>query len=350
MDPPGPTRATARERHSFPAVIGIGASAGGVTALQRLARLLPAGLPAPVLVVQHIGPYPSVLPQLLTAAGPLPAQHAVGGETPRPGRVYVAPPDRHMIVEDGVLRCVHGPKEHHTRPAIDPLFRSMALAYGPRAIGVILTGWGEDGTPGLQAVSACGGTVLVQDPAEAQQANMPMSALRYVDVDGTFRIAELPQMLTALLSRVPPELAIARPRLALEEEQAIFMSQGNPMEHLDKVGAPSAYVCPDCNGGLWEVAASRPRRFRCHTGHAFTLRTLQEAQSGATDMAMWNAMRGLEEKEMLLRDVAQQCLEEGASEEAARMQMLAHAVAGHAAALRELIEREAPRAAAAGIG
>lgn len=324
----------------FRGVVAIGASAGGVSALKRFVEGLPADLSAPILVVQHIGAYPSILPELLCRAGTVPVTHAQEGDVLRAGQIYIAPPDHHMLVEDGAIRLSHGAKEHHTRPAIDPLFRSVALAYGPRAIGVVMTGWGEDGTAGLQAIKECGGRVFVQKPSDAEQADMPMSALEYVAVDHLFGVDELGRDLARAVAAEPPrEPRLARPHRLVHEHQA-FLMQGDAMEHLGAIGRPSPFTCPDCNGGLWEVSDSKPRRFRCHTGHGYTLRTLQEAQAETTDTALWNAIRGLEEKEMLLREVATQYLHEGDAAEAARLQVLAHSISGNAQLLRNLIERE----------
>lgn len=327
-------------------VVAVGASAGGVSALRRFVDGLNADVSAPILIVQHIGPYPSILPDLLCRAGRLPATHAREGDELRAGHIYVAPPDHHMLVEDGAIRLSHGAKEHHTRPAIDPLFRSVALSYGPRAIGVVMTGWGEDGTAGLQAIKECGGRVFVQLPAEAEQPDMPMTALEYVAVDHVFTVDDLGRDLAMAIGAKPPGgPRLAQPDRLVHEHQA-FLMQGDAMEHLSAIGRPSPFTCPDCNGGLWEVSDAKPRRFRCHTGHAYTLRTLQEAQAEGTDTALWNAIRGLDEKEMLLREVATQHLQEGDAAEAARLQVLAHSIAGNAQLLRNLVEREEVTAAA----
>lgn len=245
-----------------------------------------------------------------------------------------------MLVEDGSIRLTRGPKEHHTRPAIDPLMRSLALAFKSAAIGVVMTGWGDDGTAGLQAINECGGLAFVQSPAEAEHTSMPMSALQYCHVDAAFEVGELAGLLRAALAVPPREPSVTAVAERVIHEHQMFVSKGHPMEHLSAIGRPSAFVCPDCNGGLWEINDARPRRFRCHTGHAYTLRSLQEAQAGGTDTALWNAMRALEEKEMLLREVSQQNLEEGNAHEAARLQVMAHAVAGQASILRQMIERE----------
>jgi len=335
---------------AFRAVVAIGASAGGVTALRRFVEGLRPDLAAPILIVQHIGAYPSILPELLARSGPLPAAHAREGEVLRAGRIYLAPPDHHMFVEGSALRLSRGPKEHHTRPAIDPLFRSAALTYGPRASGVVMTGWGEDGTAGLQAIKACGGRVFVQQPTEAEQRDMPMSALHYVAVDRLVSVDGLADDLAeALAAPLDAGAPLVRPDPLVHEHQS-FLMQGGPMEHLNAIGRPSPYTCPDCFGGLWEIGGAKPRRFRCHTGHAYTLRTLQEAQSGGTDTALWNALRGLEEKEMLLREVAGQYLQEGNAVEAARLEVLAHSVSGNAALLRELLERDDSPAAQSRTG
>ena len=156
-------------------IIVIGAAAGGGQALMQLTAALPADFPLPVLVVLHVGPHPSLLPALLSRTCPLPVSHAVHGEAIESGHIYVAPPDHHLLVEDGRTVLTRGPKEHHTRPAVDPLFRSAALAYGRGAIGVVLTGQFDDGTSGLQAIKRAGGTTVVQDPDEAFVSSMPRS-------------------------------------------------------------------------------------------------------------------------------------------------------------------------------
>jgi hypothetical protein len=157
-------------------LVVIGASAGGVGALRQLASALPADLPASVLIVLHVGAHESILPQLIAADCALPVSHAVDGEALRAGTIRIAPPDRHLMVADGRLRLTRGPKENFARPAIDPLFRSAALDFGPKVIGVILTGMLDDGTAGLQAVKAGGGIAIVQDPADAHEPSMPASA------------------------------------------------------------------------------------------------------------------------------------------------------------------------------
>jgi two-component system chemotaxis response regulator CheB len=317
-------------------IVVIGASAGGVEALKSIAAQLPADFPAPILVVLHVGKRPSILPEILAKAGPLGSSHARHGEVLRPGHIYVAPPDHHLIVQDGRAALSHGPKEHHARPAVDPLFRAVALNYGSAAIAVVLTGWGEDGTAGLQGIKACGGITVAQDPEEAPHKGMPFTALRYGAADRSARLAEMGELLTRLAREgKPPDRECPA---YLIHEQDLFISRGDPMEHLSAIGKPSPFVCPECSGGLWEVAEANPARYRCHTGHGYTLRTLQHAQSEATDSALWSAIRGLQEESLLLREMARTSSEEGDAQEGARLEMTAAGLMQHADRLRELVE------------
>lgn len=284
-------------------IVVVGASAGGVRALRELAARLPPAFPAAVCVVLHVGPYPSTLPQLLSAAGPNPAAHAGHGEPLLPGRVYVAPPDHHLLLQEGTLQLVRGPKEHHTRPAVDPLFRSAALSAGPRVIGVLLTGLLDDGTAGLQAIKECGGLAVVQDPADAEEPAMPQAALRSVQVDHCVPLDRIGALLTQLVQAPVPEQAAPVPERLVREHRAGLQDE-NAMDALRGIASPSSLVCPDCKGTLWEVTGSQPPRYRCHTGHAFSLQSLAAVQAQATEDALWSAVRALQEKELLLRRIA----------------------------------------------
>jgi two-component system chemotaxis response regulator CheB len=284
-------------------LIVIGASAGGVQALRALAAGLPPTLPAAVCVVLHVGANRSALPEILSDAGPLPAAHARAGDRLAPGRILVAPPDHHLLVQDDRVTLSRGPREHHTRPAVDPLFRSAALSAGPRVVGVLLTGGGDDGSAGLQAIQACGGLVVVQDPADAEDPGIPTSALAAVAADHVEPLHRIAALL-ADLSRSPAPPA-APPPAWLVHEHMSSLGKGNAMDELQQIGRPSTFVCPECRGTLWQIDSSRPPRFRCHTGHAFSLASLAAAQSQATEDALWSAVRALQEKETLLRRVVE---------------------------------------------
>jgi len=286
-------------------IIVIGASAGGVNAILDLASVLPRDFPAPILFVQHIGAHPSELWKLVSARGPNQAVTAVDGDVPRPGMIHIAPPDHHMLLEGHVIRLSQGPKENHARPAIDPLFRSAALQHGPRVIGVILTGMLDDGSAGLRAIKRCGGIAVVQDPADAFAPSMPQSALACVAADHVVSLAALGPLLYGLASRPAPVLPVAfEPPATLRQEHAVTLGQ-RPVENLRAISQPSIFSCPDCSGVLSELHDKHPVRFLCHTGHAFSLRSLAHAQEQVTDAAIWSSLRALQEKEMVLRRLAE---------------------------------------------
>lgn len=182
-------------------IIVMGASAGGVKAIFALAATLPRDFPAPILFVQHIGAHRSELSRLVSARGPNPAVTAADGDVPRPGTIYIAPPDQHMVLDGHVILLSRGPKENHARPAIDPLFRSAALSCGPRAIGVVLTGMLDDGSAGLRAIKDCGGTAVVQDPVDADVPDMPKNALACVEADHVVPLSALGPLLYELARR-----------------------------------------------------------------------------------------------------------------------------------------------------
>jgi two-component system chemotaxis response regulator CheB len=184
------------------AIVVIGASSGGVEALNALVTRLAPDIPAALFVVQHIGRNPSCLPEILSGAGPLHAVHAVQGQTVRPGEIYVAPPDHHLLVKRGYVTLSRGPRENWARPAIDPLFRSAAAAYGPCVIGVILTGGLSDGTAGLRAIRDAGGRAVVQDPSDALYPDMPASALDHAGADHIAPLRDMPVLLVELAREI----------------------------------------------------------------------------------------------------------------------------------------------------
>jgi two-component system chemotaxis response regulator CheB len=289
-------------------IIVVGASAGGVEALSQLARGMPRDLPAAVFIVLHVSARsPSIMPSILSRAGALPAAHAVDGMPIEHGRIYVAPPDHHMLVERGRVRVLRGPKENRSRPAVDPLFRSAAVAYGPRVVGVILTGALDDGTHGMRAVKRRGGTSVVQELSEALYPGMPRSVIRNVEVDYRLPVAEMGPLLVRL-SREPAEEEGAYPVPDdLETEAKIAEQKVDTMELLEsveKLGRLTSYTCPECHGSLWELREGELLRFRCHTGHALSAESMVAEQSEGLEAALWSALRALEEKVALMRQMA----------------------------------------------
>ena len=327
-----------------PRCIVIGASAGGVDAILKIAPQLAPEFPAPILCVQHIGAHRSRLAQLINARGPNHAVAAVDGMVPLPGTIYVAPPDRHMILDDeGIVRLSAAPKEHHARPAIDPLFRSAALVLGPRVIGVVLTGLLDDATAGLRAIKQLGGTAVVQDPSDAYAPSMPESAIAHVDVDHIVPLDGMADLLHRLAQQPVPDVdyaGLSEARRRIEYEHSIGMEPPT-LKKLKAIGSPSTFTCPDCGGVLFELHDKQPVRYRCHTGHAFSLRTLAYTQEEITDQALWTSLRSMQEKESILRRLAE--ADEGTPSELADDALReADELAAAASTLRKLVE-SAPR-------
>lgn len=268
-------------------IIAIGASAGGVQLVLDLAPELPPDLPASVFVVLHTAPgYLSPLPELLSERGPLPAVHPLHGDPIEPGRIYVAPPDNHLQVGAGFVEVVHGARENGHRPSVDALFRTAARAYGPRVIGVVLSGFQDCGTAGMLSVAARGGITVVQDPNTAAAREMPASVLRHMRVDHVVRPAELPGLLARLVEQpAADERHVPSPQLEVLEGE--------------RGGRPVQTVCPLCNGSLTEAEVAGFERYRCHEGHAFSLQSLADHQAEETERALWAAARALDESAAL---------------------------------------------------
>jgi two-component system chemotaxis response regulator CheB len=256
-----------------------------------------------VLVVLHLPrDAPSALPAILTRSGPLPAGTAVDGEELVPGRIYIAPNDHHMIVLEGRLRLTRGPAENGHRPAIDPMFRSVARAYGRRAIGVVLSGARDDGAAGLSTIAARGGTTVVQDPADALYPWMPRSAMESLTPDHVLPAAKLGDLLAELTAVLLPEQSSPDEDPLLEAEVA--MSGLAPVTTDAISASPAGYGCPACGGSLFEIGGSTIPRFRCRVGHAWSPESLLEEQAIALEGALWMALRALEEKSALSRRMA----------------------------------------------
>ncbi len=284
-----------------PSIVVIGASAGGVTALSSLAAGLTTPLPAPILIVLHVGALPSELPALLSAAGVTPAKHGQDGEAIRPGQIYVAPPDRHMIIVDGHIRLTRGPKENWARPAIDQLFRSAAEAFGPAVIGVILTGNLNDGSAGLYEIKRRGGITIVQDPEHAAHPDMPMSAAAQVDVDYCLPLAEIPSLLARLVGG-KEGVVTARPNEAPRQQ-----ARGNGADLMEGevFDRPITITCPDCGGALRRAEVGSMVRYACHIGHTYTAEVMAAAQFDDMEKVMRSAERILNERAEFCRQMAE---------------------------------------------
>lgn len=238
---------------------------------------------------------------------PLKAKHPRNGEVFKAGTIYVAPPDNHMLLEENRVLITRGPKENRFRPSVDALFRSAAYTFGPRVIGVVLSGYLDDGTSGLWSVKRLGGLVVVQDPANAAFPAMPSNALEYVEADHVIPIAEL----SALLVKLTEEKAPSRPKISkddidrIQTEFSIARKDGAFELGIIGKGELTAYTCPDCHGAMTKLIEGNLIRFRCHTGHAYTINSLLAEVSRSVENMLYMAMRGLEETNMLLMHLAE---------------------------------------------
>jgi two-component system, chemotaxis family, protein-glutamate methylesterase/glutaminase len=303
---------------SQPRLIVIGASAGGVEALKTIARELPAGLPAAVLVVVHFPPEgTSVLPQILERAGPLRAAHVLGAEPLQPGRIYIAPPDRHLLVTPGQVQVSAGARENGLRPAADPLFRSAARHYGRGVVGVVLSGNLNDGTMGLLAVRERGGITVVQDPAEALYPGMPSSAVEHARPDHICTLDEIGPLLVGLVSA--PREGVT---LMANDHDPVDASILDDLDGLPSLVVeetpPSGFTCPECHGALWETQEAAMVQFRCRVGHSFTLESLLAERSIEVEAALWTALTALEERIHLAKRLTRRMRERGNELSAAR--------------------------------
>jgi two-component system chemotaxis response regulator CheB len=260
---------------------------------------LPDDLPAAVFVVLHVSPNsPGVLPDILNSLGRLPANHALEDEPIRRGRIYVAPPDHHLVIHRDGVRLTRGPRENRFRPAIDPLFRTAARAFGSRVVGVLLSGGLNDGTYGMMVVKQEGGVVVIQDPEEAEVPGIVRSALENVAIDHVLPSAQMAPVLTRLvLEPVAHAMRRAETPTDPSESENLGLPRRPP-------GDLAPLVCPECGGSLWEKHHGSLIRYECHEGHAFTGESLLSEQTDAIENALWSALRALDENAELFRRMA----------------------------------------------
>jgi two-component system, chemotaxis family, protein-glutamate methylesterase/glutaminase len=298
-------------------IIVIGASAGGVEALKRLVSGLSPDLPAAVFIVLHIGAHPSILPEILRSAGPLPAEHAIDGARIEMSRIYVAPPDHHLILAPGHMHVARGPKENNARPSINTLFRTAARTYRDRVVGVVLTGNLNDGTVGLWEIKRHGGVTVVQDLAEAAFPSMPRSAWDNVQIDYSLRMDQMASTLSLLASEKKTEI---------EMETRPEMNGNAP--------AFSGLTCPECRGPVWEQEYGRIKEFRCRVGHAYSFESMVEQHAVTTERALWTAVLAMEEEIILKRQAAERAVDQESRREYERE---AQAKERQAGVIREML-------------
>ncbi len=307
-------------------IVVIGASQGGVAALHDLISRLQRPFPAPILVVQHIGSSQSMLPSVLEDVG-FPASFACDGDALAASHIHVAPPDRHLLIKDGVLELSRGPRENWARPAIDPLFRSAALAYGREVIGIVLSGRLNDGTAGLYEIKRHGGIAIVQTPAEAEAPEMPASALENVPIDYCLPVEGIARLIGRLV--LEPVAATFQPQRMAAMDQKTGISEPGIIE-------PSAQTCPECGGAMRQERVGNLARFRCHIGHMMTAEVLAATQPEELEHDLSSVLRLVNERVGLCRDMAKKHAAAGNAEAAATWTRAADQAASREGALKQM--------------
>jgi two-component system chemotaxis response regulator CheB len=305
-------------------IVVIGASAGGVEALTEIATNLSSQIQAAIFVVVHVSPSSSgLLPNILNRSSVVPAHQAVDGEEVRPGHIYVARPDHHMLLENNLVRVVRGPRHNRHRPAIDLLFRTAAKSFGERVIGVVLTGFLDDGSSGLLAIKNAGGLAIVQNPEDAEVESMPRNALQQVNADYCVPLKEVAPLINRLVTTEVFQMA-----------QRAGNHNGKPN---GKKQSNTSFTCPECHGNIWEVNENGEMRFECRIGHAYSPMAMMEANDEDVERSLWVALRTLEESAALDQRLADLASER---QRATAMKLFADKAHGrkqHAAILREFL-------------
>jgi two-component system chemotaxis response regulator CheB len=281
-------------------VVGVAASAGGVEALRRLVAVLPPDFDAAVCVVLHIpATGRSLLAPILDRDSPLTTVLAESGAPLRPGTIYVAPADHHLLVRADAVELSRGPKENGVRPAADPMFRSLARSWGDAAVAVVLSGALDDGAAGALAVAQAGGHVIVQDPAEALVPSMPASTIAVTRPHAVLPIADMGEALGRLVGTAVPNPG--KEGLVHVEPDPVEMERGPNRPD----GPASGFTCPECSGAIWELREGELVRYRCRVGHSYSEDAMVDAQGNAVEAALWAALEVLEERSELLRRIAE---------------------------------------------
>jgi two-component system, chemotaxis family, protein-glutamate methylesterase/glutaminase len=319
-------------------IIVVGASAGGIEPLKDMLGRLPADLAATVLVVVHLPADGTRLHQVLDRASGLRVKLAEDGEPLRSGIVLLAPPGYHLVVTDDGLSLSSGPRENGFRPAIDVLLRSAALTHGPSVIGVILSGALDDGAAGMVAIRVRGGVGIVQDPDEALHSSMPQAAIDAAIVDHVVPTTKIPDLLVEMVSEQLPPGAAGPESELMATEVGVVAQQRTAANRTEHPGEPSAFVCPDCSGPLFEITEGRLTRYRCRVGHAWSPLSLAKQQSTGAENALWTAAETLEEKAALRERLSQRARDAGHRMAAQHLERTAETARESARQIRRLIE------------
>jgi len=313
-------------------IIVVGTSAGGVQALCDLAKYLPEDLDASIFVVMHIGSE-TMLPEILSHRGNLPAAIAEQGKEYKRGHIYCAPANCHLSIKDHVTVLTRGPRENGHRPAIDVLFRSAAREHRANVVGVLLTGGRDDGTAGLYAIKARGGVAIVQNPEEAATPDMPRNALNMVEVDFCLSLRQIADVLVQLANGTATDITETSNGNVVEDETATDQPSGEPP------GDQIPVACPECNGPIYEVKDGELALFQCFVGHRFSPASLGEQHTEALERALWTASRKLKERIVLHEQLAERKRNKGEDELRKRLEESVVTAKDDLKLLREILDR-----------
>jgi two-component system, chemotaxis family, protein-glutamate methylesterase/glutaminase len=272
-------------------VIVVGGSAGGISALCSLLKGIPGNFPAPILAVIHIAEETHKLSTVLQRCSALKVVDPTKPQPIEPGKVYIAPPNRHLVVRSGCATAVMGPRENRHRPSVDTLFRSAARSYRTALIGVVLTGALDDGSAGALAIKSRGGTLVVQDPDDAEVPDMPANVIRQVKADHCVKLTQMPGVLQRLVAK--------NGKRDLPEVTSGDCAAAEGIEPVISKNEPFALTCPECDGALLPVKDGKLKQWHCHVGHRFTLSSFTEAHADAVERAVWVALRKLRERQVI---------------------------------------------------
>lgn len=306
-------------------IVVIGGSAGAIDAMKVLVGGLPSDFPASVFAVVHSSDTaPGYLAELLSNQGSLRGVKVTSQSPIEAGHLYTSPPGRHLALQNGLVRAVAGPKENRFRPSIDVLFRSAASAHRERVVGVLLSGYLDDGVSGLGAIKEVGGIAIVQAPEDAYASALPENALNQLEIDYCLPVAKIPELLVKLVDENINKQTTAAAGISTMPDSSNE--------------TPSRYTCPDCGGTLFEVVEGKVKRFRCRVGHAYSDRSLLSAQDERTENTLWAAQRALEERADMLSRLAERYRDKNNEALVRRYSLRAEASARQALQMRELLE------------
>ena len=318
-------------------IIVIGTSKGGVQALTELVSLLPKDFPASIFIVQHLSPgFKSQLAEILSAQGDLPAITPEDGDQIKPGIIYVARENRHLLVQQDHIILPFGPRENRLRPSIDALFRSAAAYQTSRAVAILLTGYLDDGVSGLAAVKRCGGITIVQDPQEAEAPDLPNNAINSVDVDHVLSISEIAEKLVEIVHQ-PAKKPLPVPEEIKMDVKVSEHSVPGGLRKMSEMGEISPYTCPDCGGVMWDVENEPVGRLVCHTGHSFTMNSFLHSQSEVIENSLWEVIRFIQERIKIVERLAEKDRQDGRADSASNYYKKNEELSHHVRILRKFI-------------